>query len=483
MPNISDHYPYDKIIHLNGIDDIIKEDLLLSVTFQHQIHFTSTSQVRKYIKDRGTTPGKDDNPFDLVTVMMEAFFGHYSTSLLNQSELVTMWSKLFVNSIDRLYLQNILIVPEDKRDTEEHFESYIEAATVHAEEMAIAETEPYSQERKLLKKEYLDRVTDKYRSKTELAILFSKFTFMMGSRFYTPPIHKSPEILKKYITLRANIINAWCDMVGIEVLKNVNPDLSFFTIEPKSVAFKVFPPDAQYDNNQLRDRKRKFDNWFDRERDLALQKAEETGDFNYKADIRRQWRVARAYGNLLHDALVPRAQAITDGEAEEDADFIVNDNENADEEFQVQSSDDEQEDDHDYESDEGDDDEELTEEENARIQQEQEQLLSLFRHVNDIDEQAAEASSLGYDNYVAQQLALQDAQAQQSIFEDVVEEADSDEEDDGDYVMDDGDAYLEDYNEHMNTDADGADMKRSSYKNALRVTEIPISRGTATTSN
>jgi hypothetical protein len=459
MPIITDHYQYDKIIHLNAIDELINEGMLLSITFQHQINFTSISQVRKYIKDKGSTPGKDDNPFDLITVMMEALFGHYSTSLLDHVELTTMWSKLFVNSVERLYLQNILIVPESKRSTENNFEPYIQQVKIHANEMANAETEPYSDERKLLKQEYLGRVMDKYRGKTELAILMSKFAFLIASRFYTPPVHKTPHHVKKYATLRMNLISAWCDMVGTEVLKNVNPELSFTFVEPKFVAFKVFSPDSQYDIKKLQKRKRKFDTWFERERTLALRRATETGDALYRAGIDFQWSITRAFGDQLHDALVPRAQAITNKELEEDSNCLIND-------LWCDSTTGE---DYDYENDKG-----FSKEDLDAFKVKQKQFLSLFSPPTDTDKRLIEASELGYDDYLARQFANENVQLQPSVFEDVDEET-SDEESDGDYIMDDGGVYLDEYNNHMNTKADGADIKRESYRNNLRVTDIPIS--------
>ena len=312
--------------------------------------------------------------------------------------------------------------------------------------MAKAETEPHSTERERLRQEYLGRVTDKYRSKTDLIILFSKFSFLMGSRFYTPPVHKTPECVKKYTTLRANLINAWYGIVGPEVLKNVNPELSLVAFEPKSIAVKVFPPTAQYDVNKLRDRKRKFDMWFKRERESALLRAEKTGDVAYKSTTELQWRVAREFGNQLHDALLPRARAITN--TERGTDFNYN--------CGVEK----------YFHDSEDDDE--------MMERPKERPLPLFTH---IDEGVVE---LDHDEYVVRQLVTQDAQLLlPSVFGDMVDDCGGGGlwSDGVDYVMDDGGAYIAEYENHMNTNADGADIKRDSYKNVLRVTNIPISRG------
>lgn len=452
MANIPEYYPYDKIIRYNEIEKVVNSDSLLSVTIQHQIGFSNISQVRKYIRDRATTPGKDDNPFDLVKIMMEAFFAHYSTCELNQMELVSMWMKLYKNSIERLYLQNVLLVPADKKSSETHYEPYIDEALAYANELAISRTAPRSAERRALKQEYIDEVRDKYRSKLELHILFSRYAFMMGGRFYSKPVRYGPDRMKKYSTLRANIINAWYEMVTPETVLSVDAELYFKTLEPKSVALKTFAPDSMFDLEQLNARRVKFTRWFNREKDHALTIANEVGDSKYISDIIRQWRVAELYANQLYNALVPRATAITNEELEEDANFIVNDEGDEDEEFDEQDAEEEDEEDHDYTSDSEHEDGELDEAEKQLQEERNRQMLAQFSHINDIDEEAAEASG-DYDKYVKKQLKKQDKESKRLLMiAGGAEEADSDEDDDDDKMVDDyddGGEYLDEYNQHM----------------------------------
>lgn len=307
-----------EIYHFNYIEKQIRSDMLLPVKFVNQINFTNVAQVRQYVRDRGSKEKEEDDPFKLITVMMEVFFGHHSTCALNHVELVGMWKKLFINSIKRLYQQNRLLVPESKRATETYYEPYILEALHHAEQLAIAETESKTPLRKQLTQEYTSMVRDKYRSKIDLITFFSEYMAVMGRRFYHTPFHLGPTRVKQYVSLKTNLINVWCDTVNPKNVLHVNLDAYLSDTDPRNVAFKLFSPDKLYSLSDIDTVKKKFDVWLKREQDSSIIFAEKSGDGDYIKKVRERWNEATVFGDQFYNALLPRAEAISEGECVEE---------------------------------------------------------------------------------------------------------------------------------------------------------------------
>lgn len=288
MEAYSEHYQYEDIIFFNIIDEVISNNHMLTITFANQMNFKNVNDVRNYIKMRTVS----SDPFDIVTVMMESFFAHFSTCLLDHAELIKMWVTLFNNSIEKLYHQNILLVPIDKRASVTTFEPYIENAHSLAEESGDPRRHSF--------------ISDKFRTKKELLTLFSKFIFMTAGRFYYPPNHLNKEHIKKYIKLKTNLILAWYDLCHIE---DIIPESMITYTPPTVVAFKLFSPDTVCTLEELNQTKKLFDNWIAREKTITNMFTDSIQNKKLLQNNEREWRMAEIYGEQLYKALIPRATA------------------------------------------------------------------------------------------------------------------------------------------------------------------------------
>lgn len=389
----------------------------LPITLPRQYGFSSIAQVKEYIKQWGRDEGsREENPQKLMEIMMEVFFGHYSTCRLNHNELVAMWKKLMLGWSSQLYAQNEWIVPADKRATTRYYDF---DEFVHKAEHRLEETTPT---KKL--KVALAHLHKRYRTKSELVLLVSMYSFAMGSRFYVVPLHLDPRVVQQYCALRDNMIEAWYEiaMDYPAAMRKLNPSRWLASIEPKSVAFKIFRPDLYVHTDMLNKKKTAFNTWWKRERKIQIESAQSTNDPEFIAMREREWDEAKLYATSLYNALLPRSKAL---DKEED-DFIDNT--------------------------EYDDDENLHQElDNTRLDQEVRKVTSNLRHTNLIDEDAAEASG-DYDKYVKRVLQRSDKRDSRKRrkfknLEDSIEEGD--EESEGEMEEEHGGDYIDQVEERL----------------------------------
>lgn len=395
----------------------------LPITLPRQYGFVNVAQVKEYVKQHGKDEGsRDENPEKLMSLLMEVFFGHYSTCRLNHTELIAMWRKLMSGWVGTLYDQNEWLVPEEVRRNSRgyiDFDDYVMDA-----EIRINSTSKN-------KKVELNALHKRYRTKSDLVLLVSKYSFIHASRFYILPLHLRPEIVKQYSALRDGIIEAWYDMVMDfpKVMRRINPNTWFSSLEPKTVATRIFRPDLYIHTDMLNKKKNAFNRWWARERKISLESAETTNDPAFVATRTREWEEAKVYATSLYNALLPRSRAL---DAEDDA-FIDN-AEYSDDENMHQELD------------------------NQRMEEDVREAVGSLKHVGLIDEDAAMASG-DYDNYVKRQLKKADRRTAEfeKKFKGLIDEAD--EKGDDEEASDEGESEAEGDTSAMSDD----DMDGGNY--------------------
>lgn len=471
---VENYHAYKNLIHLNDVERMATT-VYHPITLPRQLAFSSPDQVRKYIIESTRRPNEEDNPVAMMAVMMEAYFGHYSTCMLNHEELVNMWARLFTSAVNRLYDQSINTVPLNMRKdlvvSNYRFDGYIEELRTRVKEKVNASTTKKN-ERERFKKEELNYFANYYRTRKEIVELMTKFSFNMGSRFFVLPIHRRAIDVQSYMSLRDEIVDKWCE-VGVDALMTVNPYRWFTVQDPKSVVFETFPPDAEYDMEMLGIKKRKFITWLNREKRHRLKVAKDTDDFDYAQAVEQEFKEAIKYFNIMSKALEPRAKRLT----QEEKSFIVDDTSNSDSEIDENDLESTRKEDHEYVS-----DSEVEEDtDNDYIRQQDQLLLSKFKHIKDIedDEEDEVSDEDEYQRRVEEKLAKLDQATREKQrkfkqFEEMAEEGGSDEEDENDTKMidddDDGSSYAEDdedgdsYMTSVNMRLDAAETGAIVYK-------------------
>lgn len=275
-----EHFPYKELIDLELIE-LYATKSYMPISLPEQLNFVNVDRVRTYIRKSSHT-GHDDDPVVLMSTMLETFFAHHSTTLLDLDKLVKMWSDLFVNWVARLEMQNILTVPFEQRGAPHDIDAYIVKA----------------------------RNPRFFRSKSDLQILVSRFTFNMARRFFIVPVHLERPHIQAYNKLREKIIERWYNIVTPKTVMSVNPQVVFVSLDPKSVAFGAFPPDAMYDVDTLKRKGNVFNKWAKREGAIRVAIAKETGYEDVVKQTELEWEEAINYANQLIGALIPRANAI-----------------------------------------------------------------------------------------------------------------------------------------------------------------------------
>lgn len=396
----------------------------LPITIANQQDFKNIAQVRAYINNK--VP--NHNARQLMIVIMECLFGHYSTCLLPHKDLVLMFKKLFKSWTNMLYMQNRELIPPGKQyKNDELLELYIESKISMAEERIKSTTSNKSEIREAMKVERR-KIANYFRPYRDLEILVSKFSFNMASRFFVVPVHLSAKICKRYVSLRDAVIESWYDIiVSLDTVKMFNPNVWFVSVEPKGAAFKMFPPDALYDMELLDSKMDSFKKWFKREKKRSLELASASNNEAVVLKTTEEWVQGMVYAKQLYNALKPRALQLSG----EESNFIVEDEEEDDE---YEDNNEELEGDHTYKSDEELENDEMDEDEKALQQQQFARYAAQFKHMNDIDEAAAEASG-NYEAYVKKALKKQDEEAEKraakyaQFEEQVVEDSDVDDDD------------------------------------------------------
>jgi hypothetical protein len=186
----------------------------LPVTLPRQLGFSSVTQVKEYVKQSTRKEDEDDNPILMMSVLMEAFFGHYSTCLLDHKDLTTMFAKLINACVDRIYHQGIVTVPEEMRQDVTVYEPHIEAWEAKLIKEVNESTPPGEGRNQMMEKVTAD-VKNIHRSKVDIEVLVSKFTFKMASRFYVVPVHliRQPQpFVSRYIALRNIMFAKWIEL-------------------------------------------------------------------------------------------------------------------------------------------------------------------------------------------------------------------------------------------------------------------------------
>jgi len=381
-------------IDLNKLEQESDQEYL-PITLPRQLVFGNSNQVRGYIKEHGYVEDTDDEHKHLITVMAEAFFGHYSTCLLNHKELIDMWVKLTNSWVHKLYSQNQFL----HRPKTNLKEDYLEQA-IDSNRTRIEEEYKNNKEERESKLEMFDA---RYRGKSDIIRIVSKYCFSQMSRFYVIPLHLRKEIVERYTSLRSEIISMWYEYIAdIPNIRRIDPSKLFQSLEPKSVAYKLFNPNLFVHTEVLNRKMRAFNRWWVRERKISLASAEETNDQDFIERKLQEWTDAKRYAIRLSRSLRPRSKLLD----QKDVDFIDNTEYSEDEQM-------------------------YTELDQARENVAVQRMAKSLKHTHTFDEEAAERSG-DYDAYVERAFKKSDRKARHKerkfkAFMEEADEADDDE--------------------------------------------------------
>lgn len=428
-----------KFINLNDLE-VVATTVFLPVTFPNQLGFSSIDQVKVYMKEHSKSDDFYDHDIDhakAMTVMMESYFGHFAVCRLPHGPLLVMWTKLMTSWVDTLIDQTRWIVPPDRRDKSSDYDEFVIAGKVKIDEGVKTMTWLSTVEKKVEKEKRLSEFHSRYRTRADIIILLSKFCFTMASRFYVVPVHLRPAVVvsycKRYTSLRSELIDVWYDSVAdsTSVIKIFNPQCWFVSLEPKTVAMKMFRDDLEVPSKQLRAKGSSFKRWFKRERNISLQNAKEINDEVFYRQERIRWHEAGLYAEKLFKTLTPVSLQID----QEERDFIDDDEDIVDH---------------------GDLDRLHIQRDLGGARRSARRMKSQFKSTKLINEEEADTSG-NYKAYVNRILAEDDNRVEQkeklfALLEEVAEEA-SDEEDGDDEMVDDDD----------DGDDDGDDMVGATF--------------------
>lgn len=295
--------------NLNELENIVNTKFFTPIVLNEtqQIEFTSVQSVREYAKGNGDLP-----VHTMMTRMLEAFFAHHSTCQISDlGGLATMFGKLYIGWCNRLYRKNKVLDPEEYA----HF--YEPVVLKRRMEFDQMYKQGNADVKAAVKAQRIAFNAD-HRLEGEVHDLVSKFCFKIASRFYVVPITKSRDIIKKYMKLRLKVIDEWYEHVYPSTMKTLWPDDWFTSLDPRTVAMKVFPQDVLMDQDDIDNRFEKFKKWHKKAGKEALKEARATNDPSYVQHVIHEWDTALLYAKSLHDGMQVYKEEDMD-------DFIVDD--------------------------------------------------------------------------------------------------------------------------------------------------------------
>lgn len=307
--------------NLNEIENIVNTKFFTPIVLsdEQQIEFRTVDNVRSFAKGNGDLPAHV-----MMARMMEAFFGHYSTCLISDTKgLVTMFGKLFSGWSNKLYKKNQVLDPNEE---ENFFEPAINQRRMQMDQMFKHGNDDI---KSMVKSQRIAFNAD-HRTKSEIDQLLSKYCFKIASRFYVVPVAKPRDLIKKYMELRLAMIEEWYDVVDHLSIKTIWPDDWFTSLDPKTVAIKVFPQDVWMDKEDLDQRFEKFKKWHKKAGNEALAEAKKNKDPVHIQHVIHEWDTALLYAKSLHDGM----KVFEDDNL---SDFIVDSDEEDEEKIAIQN--------------------------------------------------------------------------------------------------------------------------------------------------
>jgi hypothetical protein len=250
--------------NLNEIENDVNTAFFfpIKILASQQLNFTSDNDVRVFAKGPGNLP-----VHIMVNRMMESFFGHYSTCVNVDHQLLTvMFGKLFIGWVNKM----IQINNDVKKIIVNHRLAF------HAE----------------------------HRTRFEIELLLSKYFFKAASCYFTVPHNYSKEVQIQYIKLRVKIIEQWAALVGDTTVRVVKAEVWFKQIDVINVAIDYFPQGVELSEKELNKRLQKFINWHKKAAVEALETASETSDLHYRQSVINEWDAALLYAKSLHDGMM-----------------------------------------------------------------------------------------------------------------------------------------------------------------------------------
>ena len=281
--------------NLNDIEMyILRRDVIpVYIEKEKQLYFESTQQVKMFI--RGVLDGPPAYPNHVMMQrLMTAYFGHYSTTLLDLNELQRMFGKLFRYWLGTLYSKSTQLPHngyEDEaiEDEQNRMNDLYDKAHDGIKELIVQ------------KRIAFDGV---HRKKRDIEELLSKYTFAMASKYYNVNREFTGEHAVQYMKLRIKLIDEWYNCIeSVVVLKKLNPESLFVTYDPATVALKYFPADDILEKEELDINLQRYIKWNKNGKANALRKAD-------AADVERVtnvWDSALVYARALHDGMIPFA--------------------------------------------------------------------------------------------------------------------------------------------------------------------------------
>lgn len=239
-----------------------------------------------------------------------------------------MFGKLYRGWVDRLYSKNKELAPDDY-----FFEPYIHKKRIEFDQLHKLGNDDVKQAiiaQRLAFHAY-------HRTNNEIEVLISQYVFKVASRYYNIPVTRSKDFVKQYMKFRLLFIEEWYDVVDSFVIRKVCPDISFTSLEPRTVAMNVFPQDQELYADELDDRLQKYIKWHKKASKEAIQEARKSNDPEYLRTIQNRWDAALLYAKSLHDGMMEMAVHMND--YDNDDDFIVDDDDimEDDEEISMQN--------------------------------------------------------------------------------------------------------------------------------------------------
>lgn len=312
--------------NLNEIDNFVKTELFTPIRIDdaHQLHFSTVDSVRQYTKGPGNLP-----VHVMMNRMLEAMFGHYSTcENVDHKGLSTMFGKLFIGWCQKLEIKNrVLGEPQDGYDYDHHIhERHIEFDQHH--KLGNDDVKKIVQEQRLA-------FGADHRTYSDIVRLISKYFFRVVSQYYIIPRERSKKIQMAYMKLRFEIIEEWVLKAGIRVLRELNPEDNFRSVDPKTVAMDYFPQDKALFIENLNFRLDKYKKWHKKESKEAIKMASTLNDPQYRLQIVNEWDSALLYAKSLHDGMVEMER----DREQDDNDFVVETDEDDGEEISRQNND------------------------------------------------------------------------------------------------------------------------------------------------
>lgn len=278
--------------NLNEIEAYVNTELFTSIIIDDtkQLNFTSEEDVRAFAKGPGNLP-----VHVMMNRMIEVMFGHYSTCFnIKHSQLSTMFVKLFCGWCQKLAMKNrVLGEPNEEYDFDHH---------IHNKRVGFDQHHKLGNDdiKDVIKGQQLAFNAD-HRTQKEIQKLLSKYVFKVASTYYNIPFNKDVQVQLLYIRLRTNIIEQWTVVTNShKLLREMDPEEMFKTLDPKTVAMEYFPQNIVLFRKQLDKRFRRFKRWHKKESSVAVNNA---NDPKYRQVVINKWDNALLYAKALYDGM------------------------------------------------------------------------------------------------------------------------------------------------------------------------------------